>query len=41
MTLLVQRIQLGELIRLEVSAAAQKWLDDHKSKWDPWVASSK
>lgn len=26
---------------LEVSAAAQKWLDDHKSKWEPWVASSK
>ena len=26
---------------LEVSAAAQKWLNDHKSKWEPWVASSK
>ena len=22
---------------LEVSAAAQKWLDEHKSKWSKWV----
>ena len=22
---------------LEVSAAAQKWLDEHKSKWSSWV----
>ena len=22
---------------LEVSAAAQKWLDNHKSKWSAWV----
>jgi len=22
---------------LEVSAAAKKWLDEHKSKWSKWV----